>query len=84
MLKILKTAVSIVIGIGTETIVSGIAKNAIKDNSSKILNVCAKVASVAVAGVITQACTDHIDKTVEETTAVFKGAMEAAKEANNG
>ena len=79
MLKLLKTATSIVIGIGSETIISGIVKNVIQDNTNVVTNACAKIASIVIAGVVTQACTDHVDKAVDEAAAVFKGAVDAAK-----
>lgn len=63
--NIIRSVAHYVIPIGTEYIISGIAANAVK-NQSKICKLAAGISSLVIGGMIGEKATDYFDEKTEE------------------
>ena len=78
-LGLVKIGANIALGIGSEAIIGEFAKQAIANNSNKVIQVCTKFTSIALAGVVTTVCSSHVNAGIDSVAASVKGTMDAIK-----
>lgn len=80
ILGIVKLGANIALGIGNQAIIGGFTKQIIANNPNKIIQLCAKFASTALAGVATAACSENVNQTIDQIANLVTTIKDGAKQ----